>query len=78
MDRRAFLKTAAGSACLLSLSNLRLDGRKAPEGETSPTLAPQRAWAEPRETLHEASYYEKRDHKEVQCLLCPRKSACLR
>jgi pyruvate formate lyase activating enzyme len=73
MDRRSFLKTAAGSACLLSLSNLRI--RFDPEGsvEGFAGIDLDEAWAEPAEDLHEALYYAKLEHKEVQCLLCPRK-----
>ncbi len=70
MDRRDFLKTAAGGACLLSLSNLRFGFERG-----SPVAAfpgPDAAWAEAPEALHEASYYEKRGHKEIQCHLCPR------
>jgi pyruvate formate lyase activating enzyme len=73
MDRRDFLKSTAGSACLLSLSNLRF-GSGMP-GTTAPPVAlgPEGAWAEAPEALREASYYRKLEHKEVECLLCPRR-----
>ncbi|MGW8320111.1 MAG: AmmeMemoRadiSam system radical SAM enzyme, partial [Thermodesulfobacteriota bacterium] len=73
MDRRDFLKTAVGTACLLSVSNLRFRLEDGAAGNPSVTFAPEGAWAEPQEALHEASYYKKLEHKEVQCLLCPRK-----
>ena len=73
MDRRDFLKTAAGSACLLSMSNLRLGFEHGNAGTVPVAFFPEEAWAETPEVLHEASYYEKLEHKEVRCLLCPRK-----
>ncbi len=73
MDRRDFLKTVAGSACLLSMSNLRLGFEHGNAGTVPVAFFPEEAWAETPEVLHEASYYEKLDHKEVRCLLCPRK-----
>lgn len=72
MDRRDFLKTAAGSACLLSLSNLRFGLDQGTAGEASLAVTPARAWGEPLQDLHEALYYKKLEHKEVQCVLCPR------
>ena len=72
MNRRDFLKTAAGSACLLSLPNLRFGSGQGDTGIPSVTFAPEEAWAETQESLHEASHYKKLEHKEVQCLLCPR------
>ncbi len=72
MDRRSFLKTAAGSACLLSLSNLRMQFDPGCPVVGSLGIAPEKAWAETPEKFHEALYYKKLEHKEVQCLLCPR------
>ncbi len=73
MNRRDFLKTAAGGACLLSLPNLRFGNGQVDTAGPSLTFGPEEARAEARELLHEASHYKKLDHKEVQCLLCPRK-----
>ena len=73
MDRRDFLKTVTGGACLLSMSNLRLGFEHGNTGTVPVAFFPEEAWAETPEVLHEASYYKKREHKEVQCLLCPRK-----
>jgi len=73
MDRRAFLKTAAGTACLLSLPHPRLGSEHGSGDKSSRIFSPGRAWAEPAERLHEALYYEKLEHNEVRCLLCPRK-----
>ncbi len=73
MDRRDFLKTAAGSACLLSLSNLRLSFDPGSEAGHPFGRAPQEAWAETPQGVREALYYKKLEHKEVQCVLCPRK-----
>ena len=70
MDRRDFLKTAAGGACLLSLSSLRFGFEGGTPDEAF--LGPEAAWAEAPEALHEASYYDKLEHKEIQCQLCPR------
>ena len=71
MDRRDFLKSAAGGACLLTLSNLRLGFEDGSAVETA-FPGPGAAWADAPEALHEASYYEKLEHKEIQCQLCPR------
>jgi pyruvate formate lyase activating enzyme len=73
MHRRDFLKTAAGSACLLSLTHLRLGSEPGDASRARIAAGPEAAWAEDPEVLHEALYYKKLEHKEVQCLLCPRK-----
>lgn len=73
MDRRDFLKTAACSACALSLAPLRLRPGQGSACVASLGIAPEPVWAETPEVLHEASYYKKLEHKEVECLLCPRK-----
>ena len=62
MDRRDFLKTAAGSACLLSMSNLRLRFEHGNAGKASVAITPEGAWAETPEVLHEALYYKKLEH----------------
>jgi pyruvate formate lyase activating enzyme len=73
MDRRDFLKTAAGSACLLSLPSIRVGFEHGTAARASLAMTPEEAWAETLEVLHEASYYRKLEHKEIECVLCPRK-----
>jgi pyruvate formate lyase activating enzyme len=73
MDRRDFLRTAAGSACLWSLAKSRFRfGPGASEAAAAASAQPAVAPAERQEALHEALYYKKLEHKEVQCVLCPR------
>lgn len=72
MDRRDFMKTVAGGACACTLAEMAFPLQKrSPVDRT--LFGPSPALAEKRDALHEASYYKKLEHKEVECVLCPRK-----
>ncbi len=71
MDRRDFLKTAAGGACICTLADLPLPCPR-PFSREASLLGPAPAMALEHDHFHEASYYNKLDHKEIVCVLCPR------
>jgi len=72
MRRRDFIKVAACGTCACTMAGMGLPRahRKAAAGESNPPRSPQAA---PTRSLREAMYYHKREHKEIECVLCPRK-----
>jgi len=73
MDRRDFLKTVAGGACACALSDVALPLATDRVPGWFPAGGATPAWAEDNDNIHEASYYNKLEHKEIECILCPRK-----
>ena len=73
MDRRDFLKTVAAGACAGTLADAAwlLDTPRSFPAGLRP--GPSVAHASDKENLHEASYYNKLENKEIECVLCPRK-----
>jgi pyruvate formate lyase activating enzyme len=73
MDRRNFLKTVAGGACIGTLADAAWPFSNRPGSPWMPGFGPAAVRADTNNYLHEASYYNKLEHKEIQCVLCPRK-----
>ncbi len=74
MNRRNFFKTIACGTCAYTFSRL------SPTDQTNLTETKSRiikglpvAHADIHKELHEALYYNKLEHKDIQCILCPRK-----
>jgi len=75
MDRRHFLKTLATGTCACAFSNLgsARAQEKGPLSRQSRTSVPAQGGKSKDKVLYEALYYTKLEHKEIECVLCPRK-----
>lgn len=73
MDRRDFIRTLAGGTCLFSLADLASPLMEDGSRDRRHVSWPCSARAAKHEVLHEASHYNKLEHKEIECVLCPRK-----
>lgn len=73
MDRRRFLKTVAGGVCLCGMSGAAGPGFRATGLPRAQASTGEPASPPEHEVLHEALHYNKLEHKEIECVLCPRK-----
>jgi len=74
MQRRDFLRTVAGGACILAAGDLAGTAGPLPaQANPPPGPAPATVRPAPAQTPHQAMYYRRLDHQEIECVLCPRK-----
>ncbi len=74
MNRRKFFKTIACGTCAYTLSRVSPRSRTAlTENKSLIITGPDIVHADSSNGLHEASYYNKQEHKDIECVLCPRK-----